>query len=419
MDCYIYAVEKSLDSYKFNLLQNKQVFINQLKSHSLATRTIDEGAMDENGGVSFSEYVAILSDNNDLLEKAKLEKKLAVLESERLAYHRNKGNAKGKLHEKVTEIEKNGTFIERFTRDWEYLNRIAPVDTATGLRPNPLKLDGMESDNIEILADRLSAINRNARTEDDYMKIGTLFDFRILVRSEKTWDGSTESLQNKFMVEGLDGIKYTYNNGYIAKDPKLAVMNFINALERIPDMIEKRKKDNTELEKDLPVLREIVSTLWPKEGEIKELTEELATLNRRIQLTLKQPEQHGNDDMAGQEKVRPVSGSDIAPDQSQQARHVPVHENYNAGKRKPRKNIVMFPTAHCGKPRKLRKLHFRSLPQRAVFRKGQRHGRHPDKSDLPSVPLSETGMCHISPFPRMKVPLPACLFSCCQSNPSG
>lgn len=78
------------------------------------------------------------------------------------------------------------------------------------------------------------------------------------------------------MVEGHgQGIKYTYNNGYIAKDPKLAVMNFINALERIPGMIEKRKKDNTELEKDLPVLREIVSTLWPKEGEIKELTEEL------------------------------------------------------------------------------------------------------------------------------------------------
>ena len=31
VDCYIYAVEKSLDSYKFNLLQNKQVFINLLK----------------------------------------------------------------------------------------------------------------------------------------------------------------------------------------------------------------------------------------------------------------------------------------------------------------------------------------------------------------------------------------------------
>lgn len=62
---------------------------------------------------------------------------------------------------------------------------MAPVDAETGLRPNPLKLDGVDSDNIEILGNRLAAINQKARTEDDYMKIGTLFDFRILVRTEK------------------------------------------------------------------------------------------------------------------------------------------------------------------------------------------------------------------------------------------
>ena len=126
VDCYIYAVEKSLDSYKFNLLQNKQVFINQLKSRNLAARTIDEGAIDENGGGSFSEYVAILSGNDDLLEKAKLDKKLAVLESERQAFHRNKGNAKGKLNERTSGIEKNNAFIGRFTRDWNIATRWPP-----------------------------------------------------------------------------------------------------------------------------------------------------------------------------------------------------------------------------------------------------------------------------------------------------
>lgn len=320
MDCYIYAVEKSLDSYKFNLLHNKQVFINQLKSRNLAARTIDEGAIDENGGGNFSEYVAILSGNNDLLEKAKLDKKLAVLESERQAYHRNKGNAKGKLNEKTSEIEKNNIFIGRFTKDWEYLNKVAPADAETGLRPNPLKLDGVDSDNI--------AINQKARTEDDYMKIGTLFDFRILVRTEKSYDGDTQVLHNKFMVEGLDGIKYTYNNGYIAKDPKLAVMNFINALERIPGMIEKREKENAELSKDIPVLQEIVAATWPKEGEIKRLGEELATLNRKIQLTLKPVGRHesveGKETEA--EEQRLVSGSDVIPDLPQKAKHVPSME---------------------------------------------------------------------------------------------
>lgn len=325
MDCYIYAVEKSLDSYKFNLLHNKQVFINQLKSRNLAARTIDEGAIDENGGGNFSEYVAILSGNNDLLEKAKLDKKLAVLESERQAYHRNKGNAKGKLNEKTSEIEKNNVFIGRFTKDWEYLNKVAPADAETGLRPNPLKLDGVDSDNIEILGNRLAAINQKARTEDDYMKIGTLFDFRILVRTEKSYDGDTQVLHNKFMVEGLDGIKYTYNNGYIAKEPKLAVMNFINALERIPAMIEKREKENAELSKDIPVLREIVAATWPKDAEIKQLGEELASLNRKIQLTLKPVGLHeeGKDEKAEMEKQRMVSGSDVIPDLPRQVKHVP------------------------------------------------------------------------------------------------
>ena len=325
MDCYIYAVEKSLDSYKFNLLHNKQVFINQLKSRNLAARTIDEGAIDENGGGNFSEYVAILSGNNDLLEKAKLDKKLAVLESERQAYHRNKGNAKGKLNEKTSEIEKNNVFIGRFTKDWEYLNKVAPADAETGLRPNPLKLDGVDSDNIDLLGNRLAAINQKARTEDDYMKIGTLFDFRILVRTEKSYDGDTQVLHNKFMVEGLDGIKYTYNNGYIAKEPKLAVMNFINALERIPAMIEKREKENAELSKDIPVLREIVAATWPKDSEIKQLGEELASLNRKIQLTLKPVGLHeeGKDEKVEMEKQRMVSGSDVIPDLPRQVKHVP------------------------------------------------------------------------------------------------
>ena len=74
VDVIIYAVEKSLDSYKFNLLHCKQTFISQLKSGAMGARTIDEGAMDEKSGMNFSEYMAILSGNTDLLDKAKLEK---------------------------------------------------------------------------------------------------------------------------------------------------------------------------------------------------------------------------------------------------------------------------------------------------------------------------------------------------------
>lgn len=40
----------------------------------MGNRTIDEGSMDEKSGMNFSEYVAILSGNTELPEKARLEK---------------------------------------------------------------------------------------------------------------------------------------------------------------------------------------------------------------------------------------------------------------------------------------------------------------------------------------------------------
>ena len=99
VDVIIYAVERSLDSYKFNLLHNKQLFINQLKTNTLGSRTIDEGSMDEDSGMNFSEYVTVLSSNRDLLEKAKLDKKIATLESERKNFLRERDAATGKLAE--------------------------------------------------------------------------------------------------------------------------------------------------------------------------------------------------------------------------------------------------------------------------------------------------------------------------------
>ena len=38
VDNYIYAVEQSLDNYKFNLLKNKQTFISQMKNCELNVR---------------------------------------------------------------------------------------------------------------------------------------------------------------------------------------------------------------------------------------------------------------------------------------------------------------------------------------------------------------------------------------------
>lgn len=138
----IYAVEKSLDAYKFGLLHNKQLFISQLKNNSLGSRTIDEGSMDEKGGMNFSEYVAILSGNTELLEKARLEKKIASLESERQAFTRGKSTSRYKLEDIMSNVEANNGIINRITRDMEALQSRAKYQPDGVTRLNPVQLDG-------------------------------------------------------------------------------------------------------------------------------------------------------------------------------------------------------------------------------------------------------------------------------------
>ena len=117
--------EKSLDAYKFNLLHNKQLFIRQLKQNRMGVRTIDEGSMDEGSGMNFSEYVAVLSGNTDLLEKARLEKKIAGLESKRQNFIRSKSSSRHRFDDTLKEMEQLDGLIARIGKDLEdFENRV-------------------------------------------------------------------------------------------------------------------------------------------------------------------------------------------------------------------------------------------------------------------------------------------------------
>lgn len=286
VDVIIYAVEKSLDSYKFNLLYNKQLFIDQLKNNNLGKRTIDEGSMDEKSGMNFSEYVAILSGNTDLLDKAKLEKQIAGLESEKQAFNRSKYSAKYKL-EDFTELLKSAQCrLNRMNLDWGNLQQRIQKRSDDTIA-NPLQLDGLSTNaDIKQIGAKLNQIADKARTGGQYEEIGSLYGFTLLVKTEISEKEGVDIRVNRFLIQGEGNIKYTYNNGIIAKDEKLAVMNFLNALEKLPNYIEQEKKKIAELKKDLPVLQEVVNGTWTKESRLSELKTELASIERKIQLSI-------------------------------------------------------------------------------------------------------------------------------------
>ena len=271
---YVYAVLRTLDAYKLNLLHNKQQFIDQLKRNRLGARRLDEGAISEDSGMNFAEWMAVVSGNTDLLQKAKLEGRIAALESEQTIFMRTRHEAQSQLQRYTAEIGRRDAMLERLKRDWDYINEVAPPD-AKGKRANPLRIDGVESADIVAHGKRLVEIDRTVNTGDDYQKIGTLFDFRILVRTERMQKDGLALTVNKFMVEGLDGIKYTFNNGHLAAEPKTAATNFIRALDTIPSLMATYEKEKKQFTRDIPTFEQQIAAVWPKEEELKRLKAEI------------------------------------------------------------------------------------------------------------------------------------------------
>ena len=335
VDVIIYAVEKSLDSYKFNLLHCKQTFISQLKSGAMGARTIDEGAMDEKSGMNFSEYMALLSGNTDLLDKAKLEKRIASLEGERKSFNKGRRDSEFKLESKTGELRNNTAFIDAMTEDWNRFLSVVQTDKE-GNRLNHLRVDGMDSTDEKVLGKRLQEIAKNATTGGQYTPIGELYGFPVKVVSERMLKEGLEFTDNRFVIEG--NYKYTYNNGHLAMaDPVAAARNFLNALERIPSIIDQYKAKNEVLEREIPQLQEIAGKVWKKEDELKQLKSELAALDRKIQLELAPPTPEVADKENEGQQVKP---EDVRNRQTQYPEGTPSQIRSPARERSPTGNFI-------------------------------------------------------------------------------
>ena len=282
VDVIIYAVEKSLDSYKFNLLHCKATFIDQLKSGALGARTIDEGAMDEKNGMNFSEYMAILSGNTDLLEKAKLEKRIAALESERKAHNKGISDSKFRLQTISHDIANNEAAISRMKEDAARYAAVVQRDK-DGNPVNNLTIDTCNLRDEQNMGVHLQGLAIKTDTHGQYKRIGKIYGFPISIISERNLVDGKETVQNRFVVEG----NYKYNNGFIAmSDTHAACMNFVNALEKIPGIIAQYEERTAKLKADFPQLEAIVAKQWGKEEELKGLKSDLAALDRKITAAL-------------------------------------------------------------------------------------------------------------------------------------
>ena len=280
VDVVIYGTEKTLDAYKFNLLKTKQMFINQINNGTIAVRRIDEDAMDEDNGMNFAEFVALLSGNTDLLEKTKLDNKIMQLEKEQAIFKKDRIRAERKIAANQEDMIKAESAAERMTQDWEYITSYTG-DRTTRL----LNLAQATAEETGRELHRISKTYRNGAIST----IGTYAGLNLSVYSEYDMGGTF--YRNTFLVEGVSGLKYRC--GISGALP----LGFVEssrypqaALEKLPGMIEEQRQKIAKLESEIPALQGIIARKWSKADELARLKQECNALQHRIDESMKEAE---------------------------------------------------------------------------------------------------------------------------------
>lgn len=280
VDIVIYGTEKTLDAYKFNLLKNKQMFINQINNGTIAVRRIDEDGMDEENGMNFAEFVAILSGNTDLLKKAKLDNRIMQLEKELSIFKKEKGRAERRMSANQTAIAAAEDMIAKMNMDYSCFvsqNDDAAVTLISGTFATPQEI-GRE----------LHRISKSYRGTE-HKAVGSYTGLPMTVRSEFNIAGVFE--RNIFFIEGASGLKYRCSqSGALPLSFVEAAAYPYAVMERMPVLIAEKEKENARLREEIPVLEEIISRKWPKATELETLKAQCRELQQKIEDDLKNAE---------------------------------------------------------------------------------------------------------------------------------
>jgi hypothetical protein len=296
---FIYAVEKSLDNYKFNLLKNKQTFISQMKNSELSVRTLDEGAMDEQSGMNFAEYIAILSGDTSLLDKARIEKKVAVLEGYKSSHYKEVSRSRYLLENLETRKVDTKATLELMLTDEIAYKKVLKVDSE-GTKLNPVRLDNLREADPVVIGKYLIDLYKKWVPEsykEPEMKIGTLYGFDLYIRRklstvDKEFSSDIDFVTTLYAESPATGIKYMQNNGAPNIDnPKIAARYFLNAIDRVVPLVEKYRKQLAEIETEIPAVRELTQKTFENEAELAGLKIELAKLEIQISANIAERQQ--------------------------------------------------------------------------------------------------------------------------------
>lgn len=286
---YFYAVNQTLDAYQFNLLATKQQFIHQIKLGSIDQRRIDEGAFDPEGGMNFAEYVAILSGNTDLLEKVKLEKRLADLERGLWAFQKRKAEAQHSINYNEIEVRQKQKTLVRLHQD---LKNLEATDAENELITigNTTTNDKKEAGSW--ILHKVTNVVQSLRPGTTELLL-SVSKFKLYGKVKINLFENSKSVS--VFVTGESGQEYYYAGGQLNQNPALAGRYIIDSIKRIPKLIEDTQQEIKSIESRNEAYNRIIQGTYNDMSLILELKDRIEALNHSIEQQFSQGENQSED----------------------------------------------------------------------------------------------------------------------------
>jgi N12 class adenine-specific DNA methylase len=265
---YVYAVNRTLDAYQFNILSNKQKFISQIKNSSIDQRKIDEGAFDQEGGMNFGEYVALLSGNTDLLEKVKLEKKLYDLERGYQVFLKRKSEAEFYIDLNTRDLKTKENHLTKLESDWK------PIQS-TDLEKVPTRINGETVDDKkmagQLLYTEINALKKQGGKQET--TIAELLNFKLIY----------QQVQDRVYVTSKSGMVFNYADGKLNENPALAGRYMIDSIKRLPKVIENTRESMQNCRKKIDTYNHELTLDFKEKFVIKDLKHQIEQLTIKLE----------------------------------------------------------------------------------------------------------------------------------------
>lgn len=261
-----YVTKRSFDAYMWQILATKQKFISQLNSGSKEIRSMTDLDVTT---INFEQIKAIATDNEEIMEKFKVDMEVQELKVKERNYKSQKYTLEDKLKKRLPEhIEYEKEEIEKYEEDIELRDKETSSDFKIIL-------------NNRTITDKKEAGEMIIKIQNTKIKYGVLYEIG-------KYRGFKICLENQFDNVYINIIGTTRNYVKMSKVPSINIERLDNEINALDEKLEKCKQEIKSAEKQMEQCKIELEKPFVDAERLEQLLLRQAELDAKLNLSGKE-----------------------------------------------------------------------------------------------------------------------------------